>query len=295
MVSPDIRISIEHGVPVTAPDAEIVLNGLMAYNAANLPPATGRFVLVASDMEKGTPLAGLSLTLWGRNAYCFWGAWAAPGVEPPAAISALLARVEAELLRRDVDRLIMVVRAHDDTAPYLAAGYGLRQVIANHIRGGAFTVLEKRLATRDGGGRDTPPDLALAIHEPPPRPLSREIWRITDARRQGLLGAPIRLVAAYVRDRTNNAPRGAALCYAVGTDFMVDMVWVEEALRGTGTGFAMLAAALDEGRRMGCTRAAVETMDCQAPNFYPLHGFRRFGYAEYDVPGLNMNFFDMKL
>lgn len=292
MTAPDIRISIEHDVPVTGPDAEIVLGGLMTYNAANLPPAQGRFVVVAGDPETGAPRAGLSLTQWGRDAYCFWGAWTVPGIDPGPAIAAVLARTEAELARRDADRIIMVVRAHDDTGPYLAAGYAVRQVIGPHIRGGFFTVLEKRIGAGEASATD---GYALTIHEPPPKSLAKEIWRITDARRQGLLGAPVKLVAAYVRDVTTNTPRGAALCYAVDSDFMVDMVWLEDGLRGTGTGFAMLAAALDEGRKLGCTRAAVETMDCQAPNFYPLHGFRRFGYAEYEVPGLNMNFFDMKL
>jgi GNAT superfamily N-acetyltransferase len=137
--------------------------------------------------------------------------------------------------------------------------------------------------------------LSVSLHEPPSRALAREIWRITDVRRQALLGAPVKLVAAYVRDKATNAPRGGALCYAVKGDFMVDMVWLDDALRGTGTGFAMLAAALDEGRRLGCTRAGVETMDCQAPTFYPRHGFQRFGYVEHGVQGMNMNFYEMKL
>ena len=293
MTTHDVRISIEYDVPVTGPDADIVLGGLMAYNAAHLPAAGGRFVLTAADLETGALRGGLSLTQWGQDAYCFWGAWVVADSAPEAVITPLLARTEAELARRDATRLIMVVRAHDSTSPYLAAGYGVRQVIRSHIRGGDFTILEKRLDR----AIDQPPaaGFAIALYDPPPRPLAREIWQITDARRQRLLGAPVRLVAAYVRDQVTGTPRGAALCYAVETDFMVDMVWLEETLRGTGTGFAMLAAALDEGRRLGCTRAAVETMDCQAPKFYPLHGFRRFGYAEYDVPGLNMNFFEMKL
>jgi GNAT superfamily N-acetyltransferase len=292
MTAPGVRISIEYDVPVTGPDADIVLGGLMAFNAATLPPAQGRFVTVAGNGETGAPQAGLSLTQWGRDAYCFWGVWTVPGIDPSPAIAAVLARTEAELARRDADRFIMIVRAHDDTAPYLAAGYAVRQVIGPHIRGGVFTILEKRIGK---GEATTPAGFALAIHEPPPRHLAKEIWRITDARRQGLLGAPVKLVAAYVRDILTNAPRGAALCYGVDNDFMVDMVWLDDSLRGTGTGYAMLAAALDEGRKLGCTRAAVETMDCQAPQFYPLHGFQRFGVAEYDVPGLNMNFYDMKL
>ncbi|OYQ35792.1 hypothetical protein CHU95_05815 [Niveispirillum lacus] len=292
MVAPGVRISIEYDVPVTGPDAEIVLGGLMAYNAAALPPAQGRFVMVAGEADTGALRAGLSLTQWGRDAYCFWGAWTIPDIDPGPAIASVLARTEAELARRDADRMIMVVRAHDDTTPYLAAGYGVRQVIGPHIRGGVFTILEKRIGR---GEALMPAGFALAVHEPAPKHLAKEIWRITDARRQAVLGAPVKLVSAYVRDIVTNAPRGAALCYAVDSDFMVDMVWLDDSLRGTGTGFSMLATALDEGRRLGCTRAAVETMDCQAPQFYPLHGFRRFGCAEYDVPGLNMNFYDMKL
>lgn len=294
MVAKGVRISIEYDLPVTGPDAEVVLGGLMAYNAAHLPPAQGRFTLMASNLETGEPVAGLSLTQWGDTAYCFWGTWVVPGVTPGPTIAALLTRTELELARRDAVRLVMIVRSHDDTGPYLAQGFAVRQVIGPHIHGGFFHILEKRVVRGDGLVA-VPDGQVLALHEPAARPLAREIWRLTDQRRQALLGAPVRLVSAYVREAISNAPRGAALCYAVGDDFMVDMVWLDDALRGTGTGFAMLAAALDAGRAMGCKRAAVETMDCQAPDFYPLHGFRRFGYAEYDVPGLNMNFFDMKL
>lgn len=293
MVASDVRISIEHDVPVTGPDAEIVLGALMAYNAAHLPPSDSRFVLVVGDPETGAPVAGLSLVQWGSDAYCFWGIWSVPGTDHPAAVAALLTRTEVELARRGVSRVVMITRAHDDPAPYLAHGFGVRQVIRQHVNGGDYTIMEKRV--QPDARASSPAGLSVSLHEPPAKALGREIWRITDERRQALLGAPVKLVAAYVRDRVTNAPRGGALCYAVNGDFMVDMVWLDDRLRGTGTGFAMLAAALDEGRRLGCTRAGVETMDCQAPTFYPQHGFQRFGYVEHGVPGMNMNFYEMKL
>lgn len=293
MVAPGVRISIEYDVPVTGPDADIVLGGLMAYNAAHLPPARSRFVLVVGDPQTGQPAAGVTLVQWGDTAYSFWGIWSAPGLDNGTAITTLLPLAEAELARRNIANCVMIARSGYDTTPYLSHGFGIRQIIRRHINGRAYTVLQKQVVAAEAW--PAVDGLSIAVHLVPPRDLAKEIWHLTDGWRQSVLGAPVKLVAAYVRDVVTNAPRGAALCYAVDTDFMVDMVWLEDSLRGTGTGFAMLAAALEEGRKLGCTRAAVETMDCQAPQFYPLHGFRRFGYAEYDVPGLNMNFYDMKL
>lgn len=293
MRAEDVHISLEQGRDLHHPDAETVLAGLMAYNAAALP-VSGRFSVLAARLEDSAPIAGMSIAQYGGDAFCFWAGWAVPETDGPAAIALVLARLEAELARRRLARSWIYVRAHDDTGPYLAAGYQAVQTVTNHIQGGSFTLMRKEVGT-DIAGPAAQPGIALSVLEPPSRPLAREIWRITDTRRQRLLGAPVQHVAAYVRDRNGGPPLGAALCYAVGDDFMVDMVWLDERLRGTGVGFDMLATALEAGRAMGCTRSGVETMDCQAPTFYPKHGYQRFGYVPSVVPGMGMNFFEMRL
>lgn len=293
MLPPGIHISLEYDVSASAPDSEVVLNGLMEFNARHLPPSKSRFVILVGDPETGDPACGMTLVQWGSTAYCFWGAWSVPDVSHTIAVGVLLGLAEAELARRGIERFAMVIRAHDDIAPYLAYGFGVQKIVRDHINGGDYAMLRKNVdPTPHGLSSD---GLAVAIHLCLPRTLAAEVWRMTDERRKALLKAPVKLVSAFVRDSASNRPRGGALCYAVNGDFMVDMVWLEESLRGTGTGFQMLATALDAGRQLGCTRAGVETMDCQAPTFYLKHGFQRFDYVETDVPGMNMNFYQMKL
>ena len=294
MGAPDITISLERDVTASSPEAEPVIAGLMAYNTAHLPPSHNRFMLVIGDPETGAPAAGMTLIGWGDTAYCFWGVWSVPdAVDHPGAVAVLLALAEQELARRNMTRMEFYIRAHDDTAPYRAHGFSVRQQVEGHVNGRPFTVMEKPVAPSDNPpGTD---GLSIALHAPPSRLLGRDAWGVTDRRRRLLLAQPLTLVAAMVRDRTSHAVLGGALCYASQGDFMVDMVWLDEKLRGTGVGFDMLARALDEGRALGCTRAGVETMDCQAPKFYPKHGFQRFAHVASAVPGMGMNFYEMRL
>jgi GNAT superfamily N-acetyltransferase len=56
----------------------------------------------------------------------------------------------------------------------------------------------------------------------------------------------------------------------------VDVMWVDDDVRGRGLGGALLARLEDEARGRGCDWAKLNTWDFQAPGFY-----RRCGYAEY--------------
>ena len=56
----------------------------------------------------------------------------------------------------------------------------------------------------------------------------------------------------------------------------IDRVWVAASHRGRGLGSELVRRAEDEGRRLGCRHARLETLEIQAPEFY-----RRLGYVEY--------------
>jgi GNAT superfamily N-acetyltransferase len=59
--------------------------------------------------------------------------------------------------------------------------------------------------------------------------------------------------------------------------FFLDLFYLPQELRRGGLGSRIMAAAEDEARRRGCTRAFVYTVTFQAPAFYERHGYRRFG------------------
>lgn len=71
--------------------------------------------------------------------------------------------------------------------------------------------------------------------------------------------------------------RGGLLGLAWGGWLHVQYLWVEEALRGSGQGRALLEAAEAFARERGCTDAHVESHTFQAPGFYEKLGYRRFG------------------
>jgi len=56
----------------------------------------------------------------------------------------------------------------------------------------------------------------------------------------------------------------------------VDMLWVDDALRGQGVGAALMKAAEEEALRRGCHSAYVWTESFQGPNFYPKLGYKKF-------------------
>jgi GNAT superfamily N-acetyltransferase len=71
--------------------------------------------------------------------------------------------------------------------------------------------------------------------------------------------------------------------------FTVDIMWVEEDLRGRGLGARLLAAAEEQARRRGCRWSKLNTWDFQAPAFYQRCGYREYG-REIDYPPGQTNF-----
>ena len=70
----------------------------------------------------------------------------------------------------------------------------------------------------------------------------------------------------------------------------ISSLWVDEALRGTGLGSALMRRAEDEGRRRGCTHAYLDTFSYQAPAFYARLGYVVFAELE-DFPAPHRRIF----
>ncbi|ELY4815520.1 GNAT family N-acetyltransferase [Cronobacter malonaticus] len=59
----------------------------------------------------------------------------------------------------------------------------------------------------------------------------------------------------------------------------IEFLWVDESLRGQGTGASLMAMAEAEGRKRGCKRVFVDTFSFQAPDFYRKQGYDIYGVA----------------
>jgi len=64
----------------------------------------------------------------------------------------------------------------------------------------------------------------------------------------------------------------------VGTTFWgwlrIDVLWLQETVRGKGCGSRLLKTAEDEALRRGCHHAFLDTLSFQALPFYLKHGYR---------------------
>ena len=75
----------------------------------------------------------------------------------------------------------------------------------------------------------------------------------------------------------------------------IELLWVDESLRGQGYGSALLARAEAIGRERGCVLAFLTTLSFQAPDFYAEHGYTEFGTLENPRTGLKRHYFRKSL
>ena len=67
----------------------------------------------------------------------------------------------------------------------------------------------------------------------------------------------------------------------------VDMVFLDEAYRGSGLRTKLLNLLEEEGRRLGATRAFVDTTSFQAEGFYAKFGYLEWGRFVDFAPGID--------
>ena len=99
-----------------------------------------------------------------------------------------------------------------------------------------------------------------------------------------------RPLAVLVRAPDSEAVVGGILGRSSLGLCFIDLVFLPEALRGSGLGSAMMRQAEDEARRRRCRAVVLYTISFQAPEFYERLGYRRFGTIACDPPGTSRVF-----
>ena len=72
-------------------------------------------------------------------------------------------------------------------------------------------------------------------------------------------------------------------------------LWIHEAYRHAGIGTELIRRAESEAIRRGCRHAYLDTLDFQAPDFYPKLGYTTWGVLEDLPPGHKRIFFKKDL
>lgn len=99
-------------------------------------------------------------------------------------------------------------------------------------------------------------------------------------RAQGEIGyAKVQVIA---RDETGEVC-GGAIGYAAWGELYIDILWVDERMRGRGIGSRLMGLAEEEAKRLACHRVHLGTMASQAPHFYPKIGYTQYAF----MPGAN--------
>ena len=93
-----------------------------------------------------------------------------------------------------------------------------------------------------------------------------------------------RRLAILVRDRGTGEVIGGLLGGTSLGLLRIDTFFLPERLRKQGLGTRVIKAAEDEGRRRGCSRALLTTLEFQAPGFYQRHGWEVLAQLDGDPP-----------
>jgi GNAT superfamily N-acetyltransferase len=128
----------------------------------------------------------------------------------------------------------------------------------------------------------------IDIHDPAPsalEPLREAISRGLEAFNLPRVGASdFQQIGVAARDRHGRL-LGGAYGHTAWRWLFVDLLWVDERVRGHGVGTRLLRHAEDVARARGCLAAYLDTFDFQARPFYERLGYAVFGVQENYPPG----------
>ena len=104
-----------------------------------------------------------------------------------------------------------------------------------------------------------------------------------------------RPLAVFVTDPETGRVIGGLYGASSRGQLRVDRFFLPEALRRDGLGSRLLAMAEEEGRRRGCFRVTLNTMEIQAPGFYRKQGYEAAAILDCDPPGVTRYLMTKKL
>jgi GNAT superfamily N-acetyltransferase len=117
---------------------------------------------------------------------------------------------------------------------------------------------------------------------PDPADVSLLESRISDLMASATGHRDARELASFVRDESDEV-RGGVYGWTWGGCCELQLLWVDEPLRGQGIGDRLLEWAEGEARARGCLQAVLFTHDAQAPQLYLRRGYEVVGRVD-DYP-----------
>jgi GNAT superfamily N-acetyltransferase len=123
-------------------------------------------------------------------------------------------------------------------------------------------------------------ELAISIETPPTKPTLEAIDHGLDVYNAQFSPEHFTEFAVVLKAEDGSVKGGTTAIVWAGMLF-IKWFWIDETLRRKGHGRALLTAAEDEGRRLGCSAVWLDTFEFQARPFYEKHGYKLFGTLDY--------------
>lgn len=99
-----------------------------------------------------------------------------------------------------------------------------------------------------------------------------------------------RKLGVYCRDN-DGVMTGGLIASQKGLWLCIDYLWVSEAARGHGLGSKLILRAEQEGLRLGCLHALVDTVSFQARPFYEKQGYRlQMSLPDFPAEGMQRHY-----
>jgi GNAT superfamily N-acetyltransferase len=137
------------------------------------------------------------------------------------------------------------------------------------------------------------------VFEQGPSPKAHEaivngLVQYNDSKTEGLYAPPFFSCVLSVRDDADEPIGGLTAKITYGWMY-IELLFLPEALRGTGIGAQLMVKAEEIAREKGCVGIRVDTMGFQAPEFYPKFGYTAYGQLQDCPPGHTRYFFSKRL
>lgn len=134
------------------------------------------------------------------------------------------------------------------------------------------------------------PDLHITVQRPLVEADTAWIGAAVLRREAEVMGVARLPVGIFAR-RADGTLAGGISAVAIGPDFYVHLLWVDEGQRGTGLGRALMLAAEQAAHQRGARTVFLNTVTFQAPGFYAKLGYREEGRLVDFVQGNDRHYF----
>ncbi len=125
-------------------------------------------------------------------------------------------------------------------------------------------------------------DLTSDVSQEEYRQVCRGLFGYNVAQTNGLVEKPGNDINVLLKD-TEGLVWGGVFCETWLYSLYIDVLWIDERIRGQGYGRALMEEAERMGREHGCTFAHTTTFSYQAPEFYQAVGYTIFAAMD-DYP-----------